>query len=308
MSLPSQIVQLLFSGITVGSIYALIALGFVVIYNVTGIINFAQGEFAVLGALIAVTLSQDTPIFGRAVKVTLDLPLPIAIVAAVLIVSVIGILLYELAIRPAKGASVVSLIIITIGASITLRGLALITWSTDPFRLPNFTVGAPLQIFGAFLILQNFWVIGAAAVILMLLFLFFERTMTGKALRACSINRLAARLMGIDINRMAMFSFALSAAIGAIAGIVITPSTFMGYDSGELLGLKGFVAAIMGGMDSAVGAVIGGLALGILEALGAGFISSAYKDAIAFVMLFLILAARLSGLLGASAKQQESGL
>lgn len=308
MSLPSQIVQLLFSGITVGSIYALIALGFVVIYNVTGIINFAQGEFAVLGALIAVTLSQDTPIFSRAVKVTLDLPLPIAIVAAVLIVSVIGILLYELAIRPAKGASVVSLIIITIGASITLRGIALITWSTDPFRLPNFTVGAPLQIFGAFLILQNFWVIGTAAVILILLFLFFERTMIGKALRACSINKLAARLMGIDINRMAMFSFALSAAIGAIAGIVITPSTFMGYDSGELLGLKGFVAAIMGGMDSAVGAVIGGLALGILEALGAGFISSAYKDAIAFVMLFLILAARLSGLLGASAKQQESGL
>ncbi len=308
MSLPSQIVQLLFTGITVGSIYALIALGFVVIYNVTGIINFAQGEFAVLGALIAVTLSQDTAIFNRALKVTLDWPLPIAILAAVLIVSGIGILLYELAIRPAKGASVVSLIIITIGASITLRGVALITWSTDPFRLPDFTTGAPLQVFGAFLILQNFWVIGTTAVILIALFLFFERTMIGKALRACSINKLAARLMGIDINRMAMFSFALSAAIGAIAGVVITPSTFMGYDSGELLGLKGFVAAIMGGMDSALGAVIGGLALGILEALGAGFISSAYKDAIAFVMLFLILAARLSGLLGASAKQQESGL
>ncbi len=308
MALESQVVQLLFTGITVGSIYALIALGFVVIYNVTGIINFAQGEFAVLGSLIAVTLSENTPIFNRAFKVTLNWPLPIAIIVAVLMVSVIGILLYELAIRPAKGASVVSLIIITIGASITLRGVALITWSTDPFRLPNFTAGAPLQIFGAFLILQNFWVIGTTAVILIALFFFFERTMIGKALRACSINKLAARLMGIDINRMAMFSFGLSAAIGAIAGVVITPSTFMGYDSGELLGLKGFVAAIMGGMDSALGAVIGGLALGILEALGAGFISSAYKDAIAFVMLFLILAARLSGLLGASAKQQESGL
>jgi branched-chain amino acid transport system permease protein len=132
--------------------------------------------------------------------------------------------------------------------------------------------------------------------------------MVGKALRACSINRIAARLMGIDINRMAMFSFALSAAIGAIGGIVITPSTFMAYDSGELLGLKGFVAAIMGGMNSAVGAVVGGLALGILESLGAGFISSGYKDAIAFIMLFAILAARLSGLLGQGAKQQESGL
>ncbi len=308
MALSSQVVQLLFTGITVGSIYALIALGFVVIYNVTGVINFAQGEFAMLGALVAVTLSEKTLIFNRALNVTLELPLPVAIIASTLIVSFIGIVLYQLAIRPAKGASVVSLIIITIGASIALRGLALITWSTDPFRLPTFTTGAPLEFLGAFLILQNFWVIGTTLVILVALFLFFERTMIGKALRACSINKFAARLMGIDINRMSMFSFGLSAAIGAIAGIVITPSTFMAYDSGELLGLKGFVAAIMGGMNSAVGAVIGGLVLGILESLGAGFISSGYKDAIAFIMLFAILAARLGGLLGESAKQQESGL
>ncbi|HET7377362.1 MAG TPA: branched-chain amino acid ABC transporter permease, partial [Anaerolineae bacterium] len=247
MALESQIIQLLFAGITVGSIYALIALGFVVIYNVTGIINFAQGEFAMLGAMITVTLSENTSIFNRVLKVSLNWPLPVAMLAAVLIVSLIGIVLYQFAIRPAKGASVVSLIIITIGASIALRGLALITWSTDPFRLPNFTTGAPIQILGAYLILQNLWVIGTAAIILLGLFLFFERTMVGKALRACSINKIAARLMGIDINRMAMFSFALSAAIGAIGGIVITPSTFMAYDSGELLGLKGFVAAIMGG-------------------------------------------------------------
>lgn len=308
MALESQVVQLLFAGITIGSIYALVALGFVVIYNVTGIINFAQGEFAMLGALITITLSENTSIFNRLFRVTVDLPLPIAMAAAVLIVSVIGILLYELAIRPAKGASVVSLIIITIGASIALRGFALITWSTDPFRLSPFTAGQPIQFLGAFLILQNFWVIGTTGLILVLLFLFFERTMVGKALRACSINRIAARLMGIDINRMAMFSFALSAAIGAIGGIVITPSTFMSYDSGELLGLKGFVAAIMGGMNSAVGAVIGGLTLGILETLGAGFISSGYRDAIAFIMLFAILAARLGGWLGQGAKQQESGL
>ncbi|OGO37453.1 MAG: ABC transporter permease [Chloroflexi bacterium RBG_16_56_8] len=308
MALESQIVQLLFSGITVGSIYALIALGFVVIYNVTGIINFAQGEFAMIGAMITVTLSENTAIFNRVLKVSLNWPLPVAIIASVLIVSLLGVLLYNVAIRTAKGASVVSLIIITIGASIALRGLALITWSTDPFRLPNFTKGPPVEIAGAYLTLQNFWVVGATGLILVALFLFFERTMVGKALRACSINKLAARLMGIDINRMAMFSFGLSAAIGAIGGIVITPSTFMAYDSGELLGLKGFVAAIMGGMNSAVGAVIGGLTLGILESLGAGFLSSGYKDAIAFIMLFAILAARLSGLLGQGAKQQESGL
>ncbi len=308
MALESQIVQLLFAGITVGSIYALIALGFVVIYNVTGIINFAQGEFAMLGAMITATLSQNTSMFNRVVKVTLNWPLPVAIVVAVLIVSLIGVILYTVAIRTAKGASVVSLIIITIGASITLRGLALITWSTDPFRLPNFTPGSPIELLGAYLVLQNFWVIGTTIVILIGLFLFFERTMIGKALRACSINKLAARLMGIDINKMAMFSFGLSAAIGAIGGIVITPSTFMAYDSGELLGLKGFVAAIMGGMNSAEGAVVGGLVLGIMESLGAGFISSGYKDALAFLMLFAILAARLSGVLGERAKQPESGL
>jgi len=308
MALESQIVQLIFAGLTVGSIYALIALGFVVIYNVTGIINFAQGEFAMLGAMVAITLSEKTSLFNRVVIVTLNWPLPIAIIASVLIVSMIGLVLYQLAIRTAKGASVVSLIIITIGASIALRGLALITWSTDPFRLPNFTAGAPIQWMGAYLILQNFWVIGTTIVIVIGLFFFFERTMLGKALRACSINKLAARLMGIDSNRMAMFSFALSAAIGAIGGIVIAPSTPMAYESGELLGLKGFVAAIMGGMNSAVGAVVGGITLGILEALGAGFISSAYKDAIAFIVLFAILAARLSGLLGEGSKQQESGL
>lgn len=308
MSLESQIVQLVFAGLTVGSIYALIALGFVVIYNVTGIINFAQGEFAMLGAMIAITLSQKTSLFNRALIVTLDLPLPIAILAAILSASLIGLALYQLAIRTAKGASVVSLIIITIGASIALRGLALITWSTDPFRLPNFTAGPPIQFMGAYLILQNFWVIGTTIVILIGLFFFFERTLLGKALRACSINRLAARLMGIDSNRMAMFAFALSAAIGALGGIVIAPSTPMAYDAGELLGLKGFVAAIMGGMNSAVGAVIGGITLGILETLGAGFISSAYKDAIAFIVLFAILAARLSGWLGEGSKQQESGL
>ena len=186
MALESQIVQLLFAGITVGSIYALIALGFVVIYNVTGIINFAQGEFAMLGAMITITLSEKTSIFNRVLTVTLNWPLPIAIIASVALVSLIGIILYQFAIKAAKGASVVSLIIITIGASIALRGFALITWSTDPFRLPNFTTGAPIQSMGAYFVLQNFWVIGTTIVILLGLYLFFERTMLGKALRACS--------------------------------------------------------------------------------------------------------------------------
>jgi branched-chain amino acid transport system permease protein len=295
MALESQIVQLIFAGVTVGSIYALIALGFVVIHNVTGIVNFAQGDFAMLGALIAVTLTEKTPIFNRVFIAEFKLPLPVGIALSTLIVAAIGGLFYVLAIRPARGASVISLIIITIGAHFALQGAALIAWAADPYSLPTFTRGDPLEIMGAILTRQNMWVIGVTIVLLVLLYLFFERTMLGKALRACAINRTAARLMGIDINRMALLSFVLSAAIGAIAGIVITPSNPMAYGDGTFLSLKGFVAAILGGLNSATGAVVGGIVLGVLETFGARFLSSGYKDAIAFVVLFVILFVRMSG-------------
>jgi len=291
----AQLIQYLLAGLTVGSIYALVALGFVTIYNVTGIVNFAQGEFTMLGALTTVALSERTPLFNRSLVLELNWPLPLAAVAAVIIVTCIGGALYRLAIRPSRGASIVSLIIITIGASITLRGLALISWGTDPYRLPAFTPGPPLELGGAILTRQSVWVMATAAVTVLGLYVFFEKSMLGKAFRACALNQKAARLMGISAEQMALFSFALSAAVGALAGIVITPSTFMAYDSGTFLGLKGFVAAIMGGMTSAPGAVVGGLLLGVLETLGAGLIDSGYKDAIAFVVLFLILFARVSG-------------
>ncbi|MFQ5341063.1 MAG: branched-chain amino acid ABC transporter permease [Anaerolineae bacterium] len=303
MSFESQLLQLLFAGLTLGSIYALIALGFVTIYNVTGIVNFAQGDFAMLGALITVTLHHRTPLFNRVVTVNLNWPLPLAALAAVLLTTAIGVILYLLAIRPARGASVVSLIIITIGASITLRGLGLIVWWTDPYPLPAFTSGQPLKIAGAILTRQNLWVMGTMLLIVIGLHLFFERTLLGKALRACAINRDAARLMGISADRMALFSFALGAAVSAVAGIVITPSTFMAYDSGTLLSLKGFVAAIMGGMVSPSLAVAGGLTLGLVEAFGAGLLSSSYKDAFAFLTLFVILLLRVGGFFGQRAAE-----
>lgn len=295
MPFESQLLQFLFAGLALGSIYALIALGFVTIYNVTGIVNFAQGDFAMLGALITVTLYQRTPLFNRVVTVNVNLPLPLAALIAIVITTAIGVVFYLLAIRPARGASVVSLIIITIGASITLRGLGLIVWWTDPYPLPAFTPGAPLEISGAIVTRQNLWVAGATLVILAGLYLFFEHTLLGKALRACAINRDTARLMGISADRMALFSFALGAAVSAVAGIVITPTTFMAYDSGTLLSLKGFVAAIMGGLVSPPLAVIGGLMLGLVEAFGAGLVSSAYKDAFAFLTMFVILLLRVGG-------------
>lgn len=303
-----QILQLIIAGITVGSIYALIALGFVVIHNVTGVINFAQGEFAMLGALIAITLSQNTPIFNRSVTIGLGWPLPIAIIVATLLVALIGMALYRFAIRPARTRSVIVQIIITIGASIALRGLALITWSTDPYRLPNFTDGAPMHIGQAVITQQDLWMIGTALVLLLLLYLFFQRTLLGKALRACAINRTAASLMGINVNNMTFLAFALSAGIGALAGIVITPKTFMSYDSGAFLGLKGFVAAAIGGLENETSAVIGGLALGLLETLAAGLLSSGYKDAIAFIVLFIILFLQASGIWRRGGSRDTAGV
>lgn len=228
--------------------------------------------------------------------VDLALPLPLAAVVGVVVTTLIGLALYRFGIQPARKASVLSMIIVTVGAAFVLRGMALLLWGTDPYRLPAFTQGPPLRIFGAVLTLQSVWVIAVAAVLLLLLRLFFNYTLTGKALRACATNPNAARLMGIHTRRMALLAFGLSAAVTGIAGIVIAPSTFMTYDRGLILSLKGFVAAAVGGMSSPVAAVVGGLLLGVLEAFAAGLLSSGYKDAISFIVLFVVLAIRLGGL------------
>lgn len=309
MTLQDQLLQFLVSGLTVGSIYALIALGFVTIYNVTGIINFAQGEFAVYGALAAITVSQKVRLLSGNVQFEWGWPLPLAALFGVIVATVLGMLLYQVGIRPARKATILNMIIITIGAAFVFRGLALLVWSTDPFRLPPFTAGAPLKISGAILTRQGVWVIAVAAVLLGILYLFFNHTLLGKALQACAVNPGAARLMGINTQKMALLAFGLSAAVTAVAGIVIAPATFMTYDRGLILSLKGFVAAIMGGMSSPVGAVVGGLLLGILESFSAGLISSGYKDAVAFFVLFVVLAARLGGLLrGRAALPEQAGL
>jgi branched-chain amino acid transport system permease protein len=295
MTLQDQLIQFLVSGITTGSIYALVALGFVVIYNVTGIVNFAQGEFAVYGEFVAITVFQEIRLLSGNVRFDLGWPLPAAALFGVVVVTGLGLLLYRAGIQPARQASILSQIIITIGAAFVFRGLALLVWGTNPLRLPAFTQGPPLNFFGAVLTQQSVWVIATTAVLLILLYLFFNHTLIGKALQACAINPTASRLMGINIYRMGLLAFGLSAAVTAIAGIVITPATFMTYDRGLILSLKGFVAAIMGGMSNPVSAVVGGLFLGLLEAFSAGLVSSGYKDAMAFFVLFIVLAIRLVG-------------
>jgi branched-chain amino acid transport system permease protein len=226
------------------------------------------------------------------------LPLGFSFLLAVLAVTLVGIALERFTIRPARSSNPIALIIITVGASIFLRGVAMMFWGKDSLGLRPFTGSAPIHFGGATLVPQSLWVLGVTVVVMAALQFFYKHTITGKAMRACAFNRRAAGLVGIGVNRMVLVSFALSAAIGAAAGIVIVPITLCGYDVGIMLGLKGFCAAVLGGLGSSPGSILGGFLLGVLEALGAGLISSGFKDAIAFFVLLLVLFIRPSGLLG----------
>jgi branched-chain amino acid transport system permease protein len=289
-----QILQFLFTGVTVGATYALVALGFAIIYNASDVVNLAQGEFVMMGAMSAVALSAGDG----------GLPLIPAIGLAVLLTVAVGMLLQRFAIAPARGASVVGTIIITIGASIFLRGLALLLWGKDIHPLPHFSGETPIQIGNATLLPQSLWVMGGAAVLVLAVHLFFHRTALGKAILACSCNRTAAQMVGIDVGFMMLVAYGLSALLGAMAGVLVTPITYTSYDAGVMLGLKGFSAAVLGGMGNPMGAVAGGLVLGLVESLAAGMISSGYKDAIAFVILLLVLFFRPSGLFGRASAER----
>lgn len=290
----SSYLQFILSGLSTGSIYVLVALGVVTIHNVTGIINLAQGEYAMLGAMLAVTYQSYAP-------------LPVAFVASVVTVTLIGMLIERLTVHPVRAASPVTLIIITVGVDIIIRGLALLVWGTIPYALPEFTAGAPLNILGAVVSRQRLWIMATAGLVLMLLYFLLERTLLGKAVRACALNRQAASLMGVSASQMSLLAFALSAALGAVGGIVMAPLTLVSYDMGLMLGLKGFVVAVMGGLVSAPGAVIGGLLLGVLESLAAGLISSSLKDAIAFLALLAVIFARSGSMFGWALEQGEAG-
>jgi branched-chain amino acid transport system permease protein len=282
----ADFLQFAFSGLTVGAVYALVAVGFTLIFNASGVINFAQGEFVMLGGMATVFLAAA------------GVPLPLAALGAIVATVAIGLALHRLAIEPAREASTAALIIITIGASIFLRGAAEVFFDKRFHSLPPLLGDQPIRLGGAAILPQSLVVLAGAAVIVTALSLFMRRTLFGKAIIATAANRLAARLVGIDTRRVVGFSFAVSAAIGAIAGVLVTPITLTSYDAGTLLALKSFAAAMLGGIGSAVGAVVGGLMLGLLEQLGAGYLSSQYKDAVAFVVILIVLLARPQGLLG----------
>lgn len=287
ITFASQLLQYLITGLTVGSIYAMLAIGFNIIYNVTEIINLAQGEFVMLGGLIMVFF-----------HVFLGLSIFLAFPLTVIIVTLVGILMDRLAIRPIRQPSVLKLIIATIAVSILIKGIAMFVWGKDPFDLPAFSGRTPIQFLGAVIQPQYLWVMGFLAIIVIALTIFFEKTIIGKAMKACAYNADAASLMGINVNRMILLSFALAAGIGAMAGITVTPISLMEYDRGAMLAIKGFGAAVLGGLGSFPGAILGGLILGTIESFGAGLIHSGYKDAFALIVLLAVLFFKPSGLLG----------
>lgn len=283
----ASILQYLAAGLTVGSTYGLAAMGFTIIFNTTGIINLAQGEFVMLGGILAVAFMH-----------WLNPGLPAAVVLAVLATTLAGLVMERLTIRPVQNAPVINLIIVTIGVSITIRGLVMLLWGKDTYVLPSFSGDVPIPLLGAAIAPQSLWILGIAVVVLALLKVFFSRTIFGRAMLACSFEPKAARLVGISVERMVMASFMLSAFVGAVGGVILAPLTMTSYDVGILLGLKGFAACVLGGLGNPFGAAAGGLILGVLEAFGAGLVSSAYKDAIAFVVMLAILFWKPSGLFG----------
>jgi branched-chain amino acid transport system permease protein len=287
MSLWLQIFQFTLSGLTTGSTYALVAIGFSLIHNATGIVNFAQGEFVMLGGMFMITFYSF-----------LRLPMVLAFVLTIFCVAAIGFLLERGPVNRARSKEILILVMITVGASISIKGLSMMIWGKNPMTLPSFSGENPLIFLGAAIMPQSIWIFGITLFVVVALSYFFRGTMTGKAMRAVAASRKTALLSGISVDRMILLSFTLSGALGAAAGVILTPITTTSYDMGVMMGLKGFSAAILGGYGSMPGAVIGGLLLGVLESLGAGLISSEYKDALAFLILLIVLFFKPTGILG----------
>ena len=287
MESGSLALQYFLSGVTKGSIYAMVAIGFNLIYSATGVLNLAQGEFVMLGGMVAVTLAHFVP-------------LPVAVAGAVVIVALVGCLLEMIFFRKLRRHSVLHLIIITIGLSIVIQEAALHIWDEKVRSLPYYTGNevSSLKFFGAAISPQVLWVLGTVAVTVGLLHVFLKYTLPGRAMRACSSNPDAAVLAGINIPNMRTLSFGLSAGLGGLAGCVISPITMTHYEMGVPLAIKGFAAAILGGLGNPMGAVAGGVAVGVLEAFAVSRLPAAYNDVAAFVVLLLVLFIRPHGLFG----------
>jgi len=284
--------QFIIAGLKNGSIYALVALGFTIVYAATGAINFAQGEFFMLGGMLGAFFAST------------GLPLPLAAVAAIAATAAIGAVFELLAVRPIGGGDPLRIIMVTIGGAVVLRQLALHFFGPDERPLAPFTEGLSIKAFGAAVERQTVWIWALTAMTVLVLALVYRKTAFGRAMRATSIRRDAARLVGIDARAMVTASFALAAALGALGGLAVAPLTQTAFNVGAGVGVKGFAAAILGGLGNPVAAVAGGLILGLLESLTAGYLDPVYKDAVALMVLLVVLFVRPQGLLGGSGREK----
>jgi branched-chain amino acid transport system permease protein len=283
------LMNFLLIGLTTGCIYGLVAIGLCVIFNASGIVNFAQGSFVMFGGMATYAL------FARA-----GLPMLPAALLATALAALLGWLLTQGVIRPllARRAPIFILILATLALQIVMENAAMHVMGTKPLTLPEITPGlmftaGPVTVSGQYL-----WIALGTLALVGILWLFFTRTLLGKAMRACAVNREMARLLGISVERTIALSFAISAALGAAGGILITPTQYTAFTIALPYGIKGFVAAIIGGFGNVGGALVGGLILGVLESLAVAFVSSGYKDVIVFTLLIVILVVRPSGLFG----------
>ncbi len=288
MSFGAELAQVLIAALTNGAIYALIALGFSLVFSVSGYLNLVQGEFVIIGGLVTVALTE-----------WMGVPLVVAVAAAVAVAGVFGFFLQRLSLSPARRLTPDAALIVTLGGAFIARGGAMVIFGKDPLALPSFSGERPVILGDVTIATQSFWILATLVASSVALWWFFNKTYTGKAMRACAQSPTGARLVGIDLKYMATITFVTSALLGGVAGVVVAPLNFVTYDEGLAIGIKGFIAAIFGGLGSYPGAVVGGLILGLGEALGAAYISSQFKEAIAFVALLLLLLLRPNGVLGA---------
>jgi branched-chain amino acid transport system permease protein len=277
------------SGLSIGCIYGLIGIGFCVIYNASGIVNFAQGAFVMLGGMVA-----------SAAVSNLGLPLPLAAIIAILACAAIGVLLERIVVRPLwnRHATMFVMILATLAAQIVIERLTLIVAGDQPRTTAMFTDLPPLRVLGLAVSYQSLWIVGCSGLVIALLAIFFSSTKTGKAMRACSIDRDAAALLGIPVSRMLALAFGLSAGLGALAGVLITPTQYTAFNLGVPYAISGFIAAIVGGFGRPLGALAGGIFLGVAQALAIVVLGSGFKNVAALSILLLFLFLRPNGLLG----------
>ncbi len=285
----TDLLQLLFAGLSQGAVYALIAIGFVAIFTVSGVINLAQGEFAALAGLVAISARAS------------GLPLVMAVLLAVVTVAVIAGVMERLTIAPVRSMTTLVSLILTLGVSTALKALMLLVYGPNAKGLEAITPGS-YTVMGVSIRYQDLWILAVAALVSLAVYWFYDRTLTGKALRACAEQPVAARLVGISLGRASLLSFVIAGSVGAVAGVLASPVYFTSWESGLILGLKGFVAATLGGLVSVRGAVLGGLVLGVLETLTAGYISTGLRDAVAFLLLIVVLVVRPNGIFGRHAE------